>query len=160
MYLFTFPLWVLMIALIVLDILDKLPLAGVLGKLIGMIVLPHAVVLAWLGLRAADISFQGMGALDVVKFILFAAPICLLTLYWLLRIAVKPYKTKLDKSEVNVRVRAMYGGKYLLKYTAVSLICQTGREKDLYHRRQSAPLYSYRAAFKRGYRYAVRVIDT
>ena len=125
MYLFTFPLWILMTAVIVLDIMDKLPLAGTVGKLIGMIVLPHGVVLAWLGLKAADISFEGMGGLDAVKFILFAAPFCLLTLYWLLRIAVKPYKTKFDKSAVSLRVRAMYGGKYLLKYTAVSLVCQT-----------------------------------
>ena len=123
MFFLIFSMWVIMLAVIILDCLEKIPLSGVIGKLTGMIVLPHSVILAWLGISGA--GFGEMGGSDKVKFILLIIPVCMIVLYWLARLAVKPYKVKFDKAAVNARVRAMYGGKILLKYTAISLVFQT-----------------------------------
>lgn len=122
MLILIFLSWIIMFAVIILDCIEKIPLSGVIGKLIGMTVLPHGVALVWL--RVKDSGFGEMGVSGKVKFILLIAPICILMLYWLARLAVKPYRVKFDKATVNVRIRAMYGGKILLKYTAVSLVFQ------------------------------------
>ncbi len=115
-------------AIIVLDVFDKFPLAGTVGKLLGMTVIPHIYLIVRLFLlpeNFADVEILGSAFLGYVNLALNAAPAVLFSLYWLIRLAVKPYKTKFDKSEVNIRIRAMYGGKYLLKYTAISLVFQT-----------------------------------
>lgn len=124
MFFIIFFMWIAMAAVIILDCFDRLPLAGVLGKLFGMTILPHAVMLTWLWSDAAGVSF-GDGWFAVGKFVTLIAPVCILGLYWLLRLAVKPYSVKFDKAAVSARVRSMYGGKILLKYTAVSLVFQT-----------------------------------
>lgn len=115
--------FVIMMAAIILDCMDKLPLAGAIGKFIGMTILPHIVVLAWLGIRSLDL--EGTDGFGKVKLVMSVIPAGILVLYWFARLAVKPYKVKFDKSTVNVRIRAMYGGKFLLKYTAISLVFQT-----------------------------------
>ena len=105
---------ILFSAAMLLDLLDKLPLENALGRFIGMTVLPHGVMLV--GICVEN------GAADRLGVII---PICLFAFYFMIRLAVKPYRVKFDKSTVNIRIRAMYGGKILLKYTAVSLVCQT-----------------------------------
>ncbi len=115
-------------AIIVLDVFDKFPLAGTVGKLLGMTVIPHIYLIVRLFLlpeNFSDVEILGSAFFGYAMLILNAAPFVLFSLYWLIRLAVKPYKTKFDKSEVNIRIRAMYGGKYLLKYTAISLVFQT-----------------------------------
>ncbi len=110
-------LWLAAAAIIVLDVFDKLPLSGTVGKLVIMTVFPHSVMLVWL----AWVGYGGKAS----AFIPAAVPVCALVLYMLARIAVKPYKVRFDKTEVKLRVRAMYGGKILLKFTALSLVFQT-----------------------------------
>ena len=115
-------------AIIILDVFDKFPLAGTVGKLLGMTVIPHIYLIVRLFLlpeNFSDVEILGSAFFGYAMLILNAAPFVLFSLYWLIRLAVKPYKTKFDKSEVNIRIRAMYGGKYLLKYTAISLVFQT-----------------------------------
>ena len=115
-------------AIIILDVFDKFPLAGTVGKLLGMTVIPHIYLIVRLFLlpeNFSDVEILGSAFFGYAMLILNAAPFELFSLYWLIRLAVKPYKTKFDKSEVNIRIRAMYGGKYLLKYTAISLVFQT-----------------------------------
>lgn len=107
-------------AAMIIDLLDKFPLCGIFGKLIVMNVFPHGFMLLWL-LVASDVSLWE-GLASVVLMCVISGG---LMLYCMLRIAVKPYKVKFDKSEVNVRIRAMYGGKILLKWTAFSLVIQT-----------------------------------
>ena len=107
-------------AAMIIDLLDKFPLCGIFGKLIVMNVFPHGVMLLRL-LVASDVSlWDGLASVVLMCIILGG-----LMLYCMLRIAVKPYKVRFDKSEANIRVRAMYGGKILLKWTAFSLVIQT-----------------------------------
>lgn len=107
-------------AAIIIDLLDKFPLCGIFGKLIVMNVFPHGYLLLWLLAVSEGSKWNGLGS-----FVLMCIALSGLMLYCMLRIAVKPYKVRFDKSEANLRVRAMYGGKILLKWTAVSLIFQT-----------------------------------
>ncbi len=123
-FLLIFFLWIFMAAVIVLDCFDKLPLAGAAGKLIGMTVLPHSVILIWLLSLSAGLNADS-GGREIFGFIMRFIPVGILALYWLVRLAVKPYTVRFDKSTVKLRVRAMYGGKILLKYTAISLVFQT-----------------------------------
>ena len=109
-------------AAIVLDFFDKLPLENAAGRFIGMTILPHIAMLAWYSGEAVYRRDQWDGLGFIIGVI---APLCLFALYFMVRLAVKPYRVKFDKSTVNVRIRAMYGGKILLKYTAVSLVFQT-----------------------------------
>ena len=96
----------------VLDIIDKLPVENGFGRLIGMTVLPHSVAVAWL---------LWSKSVPVPVIVLF----CMAAAYFMFRLAVKPYRNKKKKDKVTVRIRAMYGGKILLKWTAISLIFQT-----------------------------------
>ena len=115
-----FGLFTVGAAALIIDLLDKFPLCGIFGKLIVMNVFPHGFMLLWL-LVASDVNlWDGLASVVLMCVILGG-----LMLYCMLRIAVKPYKVRFDKSEVNVRIRAMYGGKILLKWTAVSLVIQT-----------------------------------
>ncbi|MBQ7980101.1 MAG: triacylglycerol lipase, partial [Oscillospiraceae bacterium] len=121
MLLFVF-LWLAMGAAIVLDFFDKLPLENAVGRFIGMTILPHIAMFAWYGGEAVYKRDQWGGLGFIIGII---APICLFALYFMVRLAVKPYRVKFDKTTVNARVRAMYGGKILLKFTAISLLCNT-----------------------------------
>ncbi len=115
-------------AIIVLDVFDKFPLSGAVGKFVGMTIIPHIYLFVRMWLlpeNFAEAEILGSVFFGYVNIILNAAPFVLFSLYWLIRLAVKPYRVKFDKSTVNIRIRAMYGGKYLLKYTAVSLVFQT-----------------------------------
>ncbi len=105
-------LYIAAAALIIIDLLDKLPVENALGKLIGMTALPHGVLLAWL---------MWEKSVPVPLIVLF----CSFSLYFMLRLAIKPYRVKFEKGSVSMRIRAMYGGKILLKWTAVSLVFQT-----------------------------------
>lgn len=107
-------------AAIIVDLTDKFPLCGIFGKPVVMNVFPHGILLLWLLAASDKIPWDGFGS-----FILMYIALGGLMLYCMLRIAVKPYKVRFDKSETSLRVRAMYGGKILLKHTAVSLIVQT-----------------------------------
>lgn len=107
-------------AAIIIDLLDKFPLCGIFGKFIVMNVFPHGFILLWLLAVSEGSTWDGLGS-----FILMCIASGGLMLYCMLRIAVKPYKVRFDRSEANLRVRAVYGGKILLKWTAVSLIFQT-----------------------------------
>ncbi len=106
-----------LIAFIVLDIFDKLPLEGVVGRFLGTAVLPHGVFLVWL--------WHSHSSLTINDFVPTAVTVCLYALYIILRMAVKPYRVRSEQDEAGVRVRMMHGGKILIKYTAVSLILQT-----------------------------------
>ncbi|MBD5138778.1 MAG: triacylglycerol lipase [Ruminococcus sp.] len=107
-------------AAMIIDLLDKFPLCGIFGKLIVMNVFPHVFMLLWLLICLGDSLRESL-----VPIVLMCVILGGLMLYCMLRIAVKPYKVRFDKSEVNVRIRAMYGGKILLKWTAFSLVIQT-----------------------------------
>ncbi len=109
-------------AVIVLDFFDKLPLENAVGRFIGMTILPHIAMLAWRGGEAAYMRERWDGLGFIIGII---APICLFALYFMVRLALKPYRVKFDKTTVNIRIRAMYGGKILLKFTAISLLCNT-----------------------------------
>ncbi len=111
------------IVLVILDLTGKFSLAGSVGKFLGITLLPHIYLFVRIWLLPE--SFENLEFFGYVNIILNAAPFVLFALYWLVRLAVKPYRAKFDKSEVNIRIRAMYGGKYLLKYTAISLVFQT-----------------------------------
>lgn len=121
-FVMTMCIWLITAAAIILDCLGKLRLTGTLGKLLGMTVLPHTAMLIWI---VFGDSFEESGWLAAGRFFAYAAPICIFALYWLVRLAVKPYTVRFDKSTVKLRVRAMYGGKILLKWTAISLAFQT-----------------------------------
>lgn len=107
-------------AAMIIDLMDKFPLCGIFGKLIVMNVFSHGFMLLWLLIYFGDSLWKGLASVVLMCVISGG-----LMLYCMLRIAVKPYKVRFDKSEVNVRIRAMYGGKILLKWTAVSLVVQT-----------------------------------
>ena len=109
-------------AAIVLDFFDKLPLENAVGRFVGMTILPHIAMFAWKSGEAA-LNREKWGGLGFIIGII--APLCIFALYFMARLAVKPYRVKFDKTTVNTRVRAMYGGKILLKYTAISLLCNT-----------------------------------
>lgn len=111
------------IVLVILDLTGKFSLAGSVGKFIGITIIPHIYLFVRIVLLPEN--FEGLEFFGYVKIILNTAPYVLFAGYWLLRLAAKPYKTKFDKSSVNIRIRTMYGGKYLLKYTAISLVFQT-----------------------------------
>lgn len=99
----------------VIDIIDKLPVENGFGRLVGMTVLPHSVAIAWL------LWSKGVPVPLIVLF-------CMAAAYFMFRLAVKPYRNKKkkgQKEQVTVRIRAMYGGKILLKWTAISLVFQT-----------------------------------
>ncbi|MBQ8177051.1 MAG: triacylglycerol lipase [Oscillospiraceae bacterium] len=115
-------LWIGAAMALLLDIFDKLPIENAVGRFIGMTILPHIAMLAWYSGTAAYNREQWGGLGFIVGII---APLCIFALYFMARLAVKPYRINFDKTEVNVRVRAMYGGKILLKYTAISLLCNT-----------------------------------
>ena len=107
---------------LLLDIIDKLPLENAVGRFIGMTILPHIAIFAWYSGEAAYKREQWGGLGFIIGII---APLCIFALYFMVRLAVKPYRIKFDKATVNVRVRAMYGGKILLKFTAISLVIHT-----------------------------------
>jgi len=112
MFFIALALWAAALFLTVFDLLDLLPLERGLGKLVGIAVLPHCVALVWLALE------KGAAVSAVI-------PVCCFAGYFMLRLAVKPYRKKDIKEKVSIRIRAMYGGKLLLKYTALSLVVQT-----------------------------------
>ena len=109
-------------AAIVLDFFDKLPFENAVGRFIGMTILPHVALLAWYGGKAVYKRDEWGGLGFTIGIV---APICLFAIYFMIRLAVKPYRVKFDKTTVNTRVRAMYGGRILLKFTAISLFCNT-----------------------------------
>lgn len=119
-YAVIFGTFVICTVLIILDMLDKLPFCGIFGKPIVMNVFSHGVMLLGLYLPLFLKKGQtGMGCAAAMGIILGGA-----MLYCLLRIAIKPYKKK--KGELTtVRLRAMFGGKILLKWTAATLVIQT-----------------------------------
>lgn len=99
----------------IIDIIDKLPVENGFGRLVGMTVLPHSVAIAWL---------LWSRSVPVPIIVLY----CMAAAYFMFRLAVKPYRNKKkkgQKEQVSVRIRAMYGGKILLKWTAISLVFQT-----------------------------------
>ncbi len=112
MFFIALALWAAALFLTVLDLLDLLPFERGLGKLVGIAVLPHCVALVWLAIE------KGAAVSAVI-------PVCCFAGYFMLRLAVKPYRKKDIKEKVSIRIRAMYGGKLLLKYTALSLVIQT-----------------------------------
>ena len=115
-------LWIGAAMALLLDIFDKLPLENAVGRFIGMTILPHVAMFAWRGGVDAYKRDQ-WGGLGFIAGII--VPICIFALYFMIRLAIKPYRVNFDKTEVNVRVRAMYGGKILLKFTAISLVIHT-----------------------------------
>ena len=115
-----FGLCIVGAAAMIIDLLDKFPLCGIFGKLIVMNVFPHGFMLLWFLIYFVHSLWKGLASVVIMCVISVG-----LMLYCMLRIAIKPYKVRFDKSEVNVRIRAMYGGKILLKWTAFSLVIQT-----------------------------------
>ncbi len=115
-------LWIGAAMALLFDIFDKLPLENSAGRFIGMTILPHISMFAWYSGAAAYKREQWGGLGFIIGIIV---PISIFALYFMAKLAVKPYRIKFDKSTVNVRVRAMYGGKILLKFTAISLVIHT-----------------------------------
>lgn len=118
-------LWLAVGVAIVADAFDKLPLENAVGRFIGMTILPHGVMIVGL---CVEYDVQKSGTADwlgVGAKLAAIIPVCLFAIYFMARLAVKPYRVKFDKTTVNTRVRAMYGGKILLKFTAVSLVFNT-----------------------------------
>ena len=118
-------LWIAVGAAIVLDVFDKLPLENAVGRFIGMTILPHGAMIVGL---CVEYDVQKNGTTDwlgVGVRLTAIIPVCLFALYFMARLAVKPYRVKFDKTTVNTRVRVMYGGKILLKFTAISLVLHT-----------------------------------
>ncbi len=112
MFLIALALWLIALAAVVFDVIDMLPIECGLGKLIGTAALPHCVALVWFAVgNGAPVSA--------------VVPVCFFAAYFMLRLAVKPYRKKDIKEKLSIRIRAMYGGKILLKYTAYSLVIQT-----------------------------------
>lgn len=125
MFLAAFLLWVIFGAAVVADFFDKLPLENAFGRIIGMTVLPHGVMIVG---ACTELWAEKHGTTDWLGIggaVALLIPVCLFALYFMIRLAVKPYRVKFDKATVNIRIRAMYGGKILLKYTAISLAFQT-----------------------------------
>lgn len=118
-------LWLAVGAAIVADVFDKLPLENAVGRFIGMTILPHGVMIVGL---CVEYDVQKNGTADwlgVGAKLAAIIPVCLFAIYFMARLAVKPYRVKFDKTTVNTRVRAMFGGKILLKFTAISLVIHT-----------------------------------
>lgn len=98
----------------VLDIKRKLPLFGKLGGVLETALLPHCCLLVYHVVKLMD--FTGTAAVGAGilcgGFLLFRIVI----------MSIKPHNRKL---RVKLRVRALYGGKVLLGYSAWSVIFQT-----------------------------------
>ncbi|MBQ8827397.1 MAG: hypothetical protein IJ007_09925 [Oscillospiraceae bacterium] len=106
-------LWIIVLTAIVIDIIDRLPVENAVGLTIGTAVLPHCVLIVW---YMAEYHY------DMLSYVI---PLCVFGLHFIVRIAFKPYRVQFKKAHASLRVRAMYGGKILLKFTAVSLAVQT-----------------------------------
>ncbi len=98
----------------VLDVKRKLPLFGRLGGVIEISLLPHCCLIVYLIIKLMDFS----GAAAVWAGILCGG-------FMLVRIVVMSIKPHNRKLRVKVRVKALYGGKVLIGYSAWSALLQT-----------------------------------
>ena len=106
-------LWIAVITAIIIDIADRLPVENAVGLTIGTAVLPHCVLIVWYVLEYDYCATE------------YIIPLCVFAAHFSARTAFKPYRVQFKKAHASLRVRAMYGGKILLKFTAVSLALQT-----------------------------------
>lgn len=98
----------------VLDIKGKLPLFGKFGGVLETALLPHCCLLVYLVIKLMNLT----GAAAVGAGILCGG----FLLFRIVIMSVKPHNRKL---KVKLRVRALYGGKVLLGYSAWSVLFQT-----------------------------------
>lgn len=114
----TFLKFILIIAFIVvaavLDIKGKLPLLGKLGGVLEISFLPHCCLLVYLVIRLMGFTGAGAVAAGIIcgGFLAFR----------IIKMSVKSHNRKL---RVKLRVKALYGGKVLIGYSAWSVLLQT-----------------------------------
>ncbi len=111
----TTAIFIICTAFLILDIFSSF-LTNKVGMLIGTVLIPHSFLcLTSLFILLYDTGTALWQCIAVTVILSCAA------LYWLIRINIKPYTKKLIS---GLRVRAIYGGKCLVKYMAFSTVIQ------------------------------------
>lgn len=116
LYLAAVLLFLIAAAVIVLDLTGVMKIGSPVGMFIGLTVIPHEFII----LGGAFYALRDKGA-AAPPLILSIVAVVIMTAYWFTRLHIKPYSKTLP---VGRRVRALWAGKEMLKYSAISAVCQ------------------------------------